>query len=168
MNQHATSRPTANTIVRIVLRSGGEKYQIVRQRDLSGLLQLETMTRSQTHSQSLRDHHSVSRNATASTNEHTLLATMLKPQVIKHAPMKAEPRYPALSVIAGLPPDMCVTPPSFGSRLIDLILAPVSTPVKALMGQTSVAERPRRRTRLSSFGFSPLTVQTRETRPSAS
>ena len=44
--------------------------------------------------------------------EATLLALVLKPHAIRHAPMKDEPRYPAGRVIQGMPPDMEVAPPS--------------------------------------------------------
>jgi hypothetical protein len=41
-----------------------------------------------------------------------LLALVLKPHAIRHAPMKDEPRYPAGSVSQGIPPDIFVAPPS--------------------------------------------------------
>ena len=46
-----------------------------------------------TYNQSLLAHHRVNRKNTASTMEATLLALVLKPHAIRHAPMKDEPRY---------------------------------------------------------------------------
>ena len=65
-----------------------------------------------TYSQSLLAHHSVNKKNTARTIEATLLALVLKPHAIRHAPMKDEPRYPAGRVIQDMPPDMEVAPPS--------------------------------------------------------
>lgn len=82
-------------------------------------------------SQSLRAHHSVNKKQTPSTMLATLLATMLKPQKVKSAPISELPRYPAGSVMNCLPPRMCVTPPSCGSRLIDSTRPPVQHAVMA-------------------------------------
>src|SRR5690348_14784396 len=70
-------------------------------------------------SQSLFPHQSVSKKQTPKTKLATLLATMLNPQKIRRAPMIEDPRYPAGSVNAVIPPDICVTPPSRGSSDID-------------------------------------------------
>lgn len=78
-------------------------------------------------SQSLLAHQSVRRKQTPSTILAILLATMSKPQNIRSAPMIEEPRYPAGRVMAVIPPCMCVTPPSRGSRLIDFTRPPVQT-----------------------------------------
>jgi len=46
----------------------------------------------------------------------TLLALALNPQVIRQAPMKEDPRYPAGRVNDEMPPDILVTPPSSATR----------------------------------------------------
>ena len=82
-------------------------------------------------SQSLLAHHSVSRKQTPRTMLAILLATISKPQNMRSAPMREDPRYPAGSVIALIPPCMCVTPPSRGSREMDLTRPPVQQAVMA-------------------------------------
>ena len=64
------------------------------------------------HIQLLLAHHSVKRKNTASTIDAILLALVLNPHAIKHAPMNEEPRYPAGRVNHGIPPDIAVEPPS--------------------------------------------------------
>lgn len=61
----------------------------------------------------------------------TLLATMSNPQNMSKAPIKDDPRYPAGSVIALIPPRICVTPPSLGSRDMDSTRPPVQHAVIA-------------------------------------
>ena len=46
------------------------------------------------------------------TREAILLALVLKPHAIKHAPMNEDPRYPAGRVKQGTPPFIRVEPPS--------------------------------------------------------
>jgi len=82
-------------------------------------------------SQSLRAHHSVNRKQTPSTILAILLATMSNPQNMRSAPMREEPRYPAGKVMADMPPCMCVTPPSRGSREMDFTRPPVQHAVIA-------------------------------------
>jgi len=90
-----------------------------------------------------------------------LLAFVLNPQTIRHAPMKEEPRYPAGRVIQEIPPDILVAPPSSAENLkmnkaalarcrawepkqdvrsssIECILAHVSTPAKAWLIYSNV------------------------------
>jgi len=67
----------------------------------------------------------------ANTRLAILLALVLNPQAINAAPMSDEPRYPAGSVIHGIPPDMLVAPPSSGSSSMLWIRAQVITPANA-------------------------------------
>ena len=64
------------------------------------------------HIQLLLAHQSVKRKNTASTIDAILLAFVLNPHAIKHAPMNEDPRYPAGRVNHGIPPDIAVEPPS--------------------------------------------------------
>lgn len=50
-----------------------------------------------------------------------LLALVLKPQAMRQAPMKEEPRYPAGKVKAGIPPDILVAPPSSAFREDEIV-----------------------------------------------
>jgi hypothetical protein len=81
--------------------------------------------------QSFLAHHNVNKKHTPSTILATLLATMLKPQNVSSAPIRLDPRYPAGSVMNCLPPRMCVTPPSCGSKLMDSTRPPVQQAVIA-------------------------------------
>lgn len=65
----------------------------------------------------LRAHQRVKRKNTARTMQATLLALMSKPHAIRQAPMNDEPRYPAGSVMKGIPPDILVAPPSSANRV---------------------------------------------------
>ena len=64
------------------------------------------------HIQLLLAHQRVKRKNTASTIDAILLAFVLNPHAIKHAPMNEDPRYPAGRVNHGIPPDIAVEPPS--------------------------------------------------------
>ncbi len=64
------------------------------------------------YSQFFLAHQRVNRKNTAKTMEAILLAFVLNPQAIKHAPMKEDPRYPAGRVNDEMPPDILVAPPS--------------------------------------------------------
>jgi len=81
--------------------------------------------------QFLLAHQSVKRKNTASTIDAILLALVLNPHAIKHAPMNEDPRYPAGRVNHGIPPDIAVEPPSSGSNSIEWMRAQVRTPMKA-------------------------------------
>ena len=65
-----------------------------------------------THSQLRLAHHKVNRKKAARTSEAILLALVSKPQAMRAAPMRPEPRYPAGRVNQGIPPDIRVAPPS--------------------------------------------------------
>jgi hypothetical protein len=74
-----------------------------------------------THVKSRLAHHKVIKKNPASARQAIFEAFSLKPQAIKHAPMKDEPRYPAGKVIQGIPPLMLVAPPSSAASLTSLI-----------------------------------------------
>lgn len=57
-------------------------------------------------------------------NVAILLALVLNPHVIKAAPMRDEPRYPAGRVSQGIPPDIRVAPPSSAEARHVSVLTP--------------------------------------------
>lgn len=66
----------------------------------------------ETHRRFRLAHQSVNMKNTARTRLATLLALVSNPHAMSAAPIRPEPRYPAGSVIHGMPPDMLVAPPS--------------------------------------------------------
>jgi hypothetical protein len=121
MNQKATSKPTARRTVRMVSQS--RLPHLLVHVNIYWFLIIWFGR--------LGTYQSVSKKQTPRTILATLLATISNPQNVSNIPITEEPKYPAGRVIALIPPRICVTPPSCGSREIDSTLPPVQQAVIA-------------------------------------